>query len=184
QIQLPNIIDIYPHLNGMVNWESINPALRFPDITLPKKRLIIGVPTAQRQNASYLVPSLEQLFKNARAEDLKKMRIIVMIADLNGTSSNFVQHTLKTLKEHFMDYFNSGLLQVLVPPAEWYPDISLIPPNLNDTAERMYWRTKQNLDFAYLMIYSARMGELYLQLEDDIEVAQDYTQVYLCRCHI
>lgn len=42
----------------------------------------------------------------------------------------------------------------------------------------MYWRTKQNLDYAYLMIYAARMGKLYLQLEDDIEAAADYTYAF------
>ncbi|GMT07795.1 hypothetical protein PENTCL1PPCAC_29969, partial [Pristionchus entomophagus] len=103
------------------------------------------------------------------------MRIIVMIADMQGASSKFVQGTLTTLIERFNDQFESGLIQVIVPPAAWYPDLKALPPTFNDKADRMYWRTKQNLDYAYLMIYAARMGDLYLQLEDDLEAAPDYT---------
>ncbi|GMR60198.1 hypothetical protein PMAYCL1PPCAC_30393, partial [Pristionchus mayeri] len=177
QIQLPSIIDIYPHLIGAKDLESLNPALRYPDKRLPKKELIMGVPTILRGNVSYLVPTLEQLLQKARTEDLEKMRIIVMISDLNGASSKFVQDTLTTLKEHFNDHFESGILQVMVPPASWYPDLNALTPTFNDKPDRMYWRTKQNLDYAYLMIYAARMGNLYLQLEDDIEAAPDYTHV-------
>ncbi|GMS86414.1 hypothetical protein PENTCL1PPCAC_8589, partial [Pristionchus entomophagus] len=112
---------------------------------------------------------------NARNEDLENMRIIIMIADLEGASSDFVQNTLASLILNFKDHFSTGLLEVIVPPAAWYPDLKAVPSTLHDPADRMYWRTKQNLDYAYLMIYAARMGDLYLQLEDDIEAAVDYT---------
>ncbi|KAF8355583.1 hypothetical protein PRIPAC_97206 [Pristionchus pacificus] len=178
QLHLPNIIDIYPHLVETKELESLNPALRYPDKRMPRKELIMGVPTIQRGNVSYLVPTLEQLLQKARIEDLDKIRIIVMISDVKGASSKFVQDTLTTLKDRFNDHFESGLLQVIVPPASWYPDITSLTPTFNDKPERMYWRTKQNLDYAYLMIYAARMGKLYLQLEDDIEAAADYTYAF------
>ncbi|GMT35363.1 hypothetical protein PFISCL1PPCAC_26660, partial [Pristionchus fissidentatus] len=176
QIHLPDIIDIYPHLIETRDMASLNPALRYPDRQLPKRKLIMGVPTVQRGNATYLVPTLEQLFQKARTEDLEKIRVVVMISDENGTASTFVQETLRTLKDRFNDEFESGLLQVIIPPQAWYPaNLKNITPTFNDKPDRMYWRTKQNLDYAYMMIYAARLGELYLQLEDDIEAAPDYT---------
>ena len=34
--------------------------------------------------------------------------------------------------------------------------------------KRIQWRTKQNLDYAYLMMFAQRRGRLYLQMEDDL----------------
>ena len=37
-----------------------------------------------------------------------------------------------------------------------------------DSTERVQWRSKQNLDFAFLMMYAQSRGTFYVQLEDDI----------------
>uniref|UniRef100_A0A914S0F7 MGAT4 conserved region domain-containing protein n=1 Tax=Parascaris equorum TaxID=6256 RepID=A0A914S0F7_PAREQ len=53
----------------------------------------------------------------------------------------------------------STLLVVIVPPREWYPpDLRSIPATFDDSPERMYWRTKQNLDYIFLMLYCQRRG--------------------------
>lgn len=39
---------------------------------------------------------------------------------------------------------------------------------LGDPLERVRWRSKQNLDFAFLMSYCQPKGTFYVQLEDDI----------------
>ena len=39
---------------------------------------------------------------------------------------------------------------------------------MNDPVERVKWRTKQNLDYAFLMMYAQSRGMYYVQLEDDI----------------
>ncbi|KAJ7319689.1 hypothetical protein JRQ81_019200 [Phrynocephalus forsythii] len=36
------------------------------------------------------------------------------------------------------------------------------------------WRTKQNLDYCFLMMYAQKKGVYYIQLEDDIVVKQNY----------
>lgn len=36
------------------------------------------------------------------------------------------------------------------------------------------WRTKQNLDFAFLMMYAQPKGTFYVQLEDDIQTKKGY----------
>jgi hypothetical protein len=65
-----------------------------------------------------------------------------------------------------------GLFEVISAPNYYFPtNLNQTTPTFNDSAERMYWRTKQNLDFAYMMIY-ARLAHpnsnFYIQLEDDI----------------
>lgn len=45
---------------------------------------------------------------------------------------------------------------------------------LNDPIERVKWRTKQNLDYAFLMMYAQSRGMYYVQLEDDILTTSGY----------
>lgn len=47
-------------------------------------------------------------------------------------------------------------------------------PTLGDPPERVKWRTKQNLDFAFLMMYAQPRGTFYVQLEDDILAKKNF----------
>eukprot|EP00930_Biecheleria_cincta_P055881 TRINITY_DN42131_c0_g1_i1.p1 TRINITY_DN42131_c0_g1~~TRINITY_DN42131_c0_g1_i1.p1 ORF type:complete len:1387 (-),score=248.39 TRINITY_DN42131_c0_g1_i1:9-4130(-) len=38
-----------------------------------------------------------------------------------------------------------------------------------DGPQRQWWRSKQNLDYAFLMWYAANVSEYYMQLEDDVQ---------------
>ena len=39
---------------------------------------------------------------------------------------------------------------------------------LGDDMERVTWRSKQALDFSFLMMYAKDRGTFYVQLEDDV----------------
>eukprot|EP00927_Polykrikos_kofoidii_P008375 TRINITY_DN13476_c0_g3_i1.p1 TRINITY_DN13476_c0_g3~~TRINITY_DN13476_c0_g3_i1.p1 ORF type:complete len:1399 (+),score=171.05 TRINITY_DN13476_c0_g3_i1:127-4323(+) len=45
-----------------------------------------------------------------------------------------------------------------------------------DSDKRQWWRSKQNLDYAFLMWYAAGLSEYYMQLEDDVQVVPDFFQ--------
>lgn len=62
----------------------------------------------------------------------------------------------------------SGLIEILAPSGSFYPDFKSIKATLGDSEERTKWRTKQNLDYAYLMLYAQNRGTYYVQLEDDV----------------
>ncbi|CAG5122476.1 unnamed protein product, partial [Candidula unifasciata] len=62
----------------------------------------------------------------------------------------------------------SGLMEIIVPKSQFYPDFKNLPQTLDDTKERVRWRSKQNLDYAYLMLYAHTRGKYYIQLEDDV----------------
>ncbi|XP_075217817.1 alpha-1,3-mannosyl-glycoprotein 4-beta-N-acetylglucosaminyltransferase B-like [Lycorma delicatula] len=66
----------------------------------------------------------------------------------------------------FQDEFNSGVLEVISPSPAYYPDTSRLRITLGDPPERVRWRSKQNLDFAYLMMYSQPKAVFYDQLDD------------------
>ncbi|XP_075229515.1 alpha-1,3-mannosyl-glycoprotein 4-beta-N-acetylglucosaminyltransferase B-like [Lycorma delicatula] len=72
------------------------------------------------------------------------------------------------IKLCFQDELNSGVLKVISPSPAYYPDKSRLRITLGDPPERVCWRSKQNLDFAYLMMYSQPKAVFYVQLEDNI----------------
>jgi alpha-1,3-mannosylglycoprotein beta-1,4-N-acetylglucosaminyltransferase A/B len=45
---------------------------------------------------------------------------------------------------------------------------------LGDDMARIQWRTKQNLDISYLMMYADDRGKLYLHLEDDLTTVPNF----------
>ena len=86
---------------------------------------------------------------------------------------------------------DSGLIEIISPPAGFYPDMSslkqtlgniveklltifpwwsilIIPIVPGDDMERVTWRSKQALDFSFLMMYAKDRGTFYVQLEDDV----------------
>ena len=44
----------------------------------------------------------------------------------------------------------------------------------NDAPSRVHWRTKQNIDYAYLFSYSRNISQFYMQIEDDVLAADNF----------
>ena len=78
------------------------------------------------------------------------------------------------IKEKFKDSLESGLLEVVVPSPNYYPPLDNLPSTFNDPPERVKWRAKQNLDYAFLMMYAQSRAVFYVQLEDDIIATPGY----------
>lgn len=68
-------------------------------------------------------------------------------------------------------------MDVISPPASYYPDLDNLRQTLGDPIERVRWRTKQNLDFAFLMMYAQPKGTFYVQLEDDILAKKNFVSI-------
>ena len=63
---------------------------------------------------------------------------------------------------------DTGLIEIISPPGEFYPDMASLKQTLGDDMERVTWRSKQALDFSFLMMYAKDRGTFYVQLEDDV----------------
>lgn len=84
----------------------------------------------------------------------------------------------------FKSELDSGLLDVIVPPAEFYPDLAHLMRHdkvFNDSAERVKWRTKQNYDFAYLMAYAQKRGKYYLQVNSKTKSVGEIYKIVVFR---
>lgn len=76
--------------------------------------------------------------------------------------------------QSFEQVLKDGILEIISPPASFYPDMRDVKANLGDPVERVRWRSKQNLDYAFLMMYALKRGVYYVQLEDDIQTKPGY----------
>lgn len=75
---------------------------------------------------------------------------------------------ISTCISRFPSQVESGLIEVVAPSVTYYPSFDKLRITLGDPPERVRWRSKQNLDFAFLMSYAQPKGTFYVQLEDDI----------------
>ena len=113
--------------------------------------------------------NIELVFDHISDNDAKGVLVILMIAELNDTE--YVNSTAERIGNVFRKQLDAGQLEVIAPLAHFYPDLNSLKQTLGDTPERVYWRSKQNLDYAFLMMYATqRSSAYYVQLEDDILV--------------
>ncbi|XP_058049024.1 alpha-1,3-mannosyl-glycoprotein 4-beta-N-acetylglucosaminyltransferase-like protein MGAT4D [Ahaetulla prasina] len=159
----PGTICYYlPHLRK--NGDAI-----YPKIITGQSRtgvfLVIGISSVRRKKESYLMSTLSSLFNGMSKYQKKNCIIIVLIAEVNST---YVNSVAGSIIKSFPNEVNSGALEVISPHESFYPDFSNLKETFGDSKERVRWRSKQNLDYSFLMMYAQQKGTYYLQLEDDI----------------
>lgn len=167
-LHLPSIYNYLPHLLR-------SPGSTSPAFKLSKSRhsvsLVLGVPTVRRQVQSYLMTTLANLITSMTPLEMKECVIVVFVAEWD---IDYVHQVAAQIERKFPEHLESGLLEVISPPESFYPDMNNLRQTLGDPIERVRWRTKQNLDFAFLMMYAQPKGTFYVQLEDDIQTKKGY----------
>ncbi|XP_039287074.1 alpha-1,3-mannosyl-glycoprotein 4-beta-N-acetylglucosaminyltransferase B isoform X2 [Nilaparvata lugens] len=161
-LRLPSTYHFVPHL-------LLNPSSLRPAYALSKGRqgvsVALGVPTVKREDQSYLIATLQNLLEAMSQEEEDDSLIVVFIAE---TDEEYILQVANDIKQHFEKEIECGLIEVIAPSPSYYPDLTQLRATLGDSPERVRWRSKQNLDFAYLMMYSQPKAVFYVQLEDDI----------------
>ncbi|KAJ4945934.1 hypothetical protein JOQ06_023612, partial [Pogonophryne albipinna] len=191
----PNIYLYLPHLR-------LHPDSLLPNVLLGQGRhgvsIVLGIPTVKREKQSYLISTLGSLFYSLTASQQQDLLMIVFVAESEGkqlfltnrfyesldlipppegtaiTDSDYVASIAETIKTNFPKEVQSGLLEVVSPHQHYYPDFTLLGETFGDSKDRVKWRTKQNLDFSFLMLYAHDKGRFYVQLEDDVVAKAGY----------
>ncbi|XP_039285985.1 alpha-1,3-mannosyl-glycoprotein 4-beta-N-acetylglucosaminyltransferase B isoform X2 [Nilaparvata lugens] len=177
-MRLPSGYDFLPHL--LLSPSSINPSF-----ILSKGRtgvsVAFGIPTVKREDQIYVLATLQNLLDGMSQVEKDNTIIIVLIAE---TNEDYILQITNSIQHDFQPHLDSGLIEVIVPAASFYPDLSKIKTNyLNEPTDRFHWRTKQNLDFAYLMMYSHTKSKYYVQLEDDILAIPNFATIMVKAAH-
>ncbi len=124
-----------------------------------------------RPRENYLKSTLKSLVENLSGKEAGDTLIIVFVAEENAEN---VAKVAGTIQSGFGNETLSGLIEVIGPPPDFYPDFDALKPTLGDSADRMCWRTKQNLDYVLLMSYARGRGKYYVQLQDDVHTKPGY----------
>uniref|UniRef100_A0AAZ3NRY3 Alpha-1,3-mannosyl-glycoprotein 4-beta-N-acetylglucosaminyltransferase B n=1 Tax=Oncorhynchus tshawytscha TaxID=74940 RepID=A0AAZ3NRY3_ONCTS len=133
--------------------------------------IVMGVPSVKREVHSYLTDTLSSLMTELSAAEKEDLVGIVQLFLFPSLSPS---PTLSPLSVRFPVEIQSGLLEVISPSVHFYPDFSRLKESFGDPKERVRWRTKQNLDYCFLMMYAQSKGTYYVQLEDDIVARPNY----------
>ncbi|XP_030045247.1 alpha-1,3-mannosyl-glycoprotein 4-beta-N-acetylglucosaminyltransferase B [Microcaecilia unicolor] len=172
RLSLP-LLNLYFYLPHLLEQEdSLQPNIIFTQGRTGVS-LVMGIPTVKRSKESYLMGTLNSLFYEMSAEEKNDCLVIVFVAEINV---QFVNAIAETIIHAFPHEVQSGMIEVISPPPAYYPDFSNIKETFGDSKERVRWRTKQNLDYSFLMLYAQPKGTFYIQLEDDIIAKPGYFQ--------
>lgn len=142
--------------------------------------IVIGVPTVQRDRISYLEQTLRSLFDNMfndeQAEHVRPtVKVLVFIGEVNSTYVDAKMNEITTQFAHQLDF---GLLEVISVAEDYYPEdwSEVVHLQFGDALERTKWRSKQNLDQIFLMMYisSQLKPSYYLMMEDDVVADKGY----------
>ncbi|XP_028309435.1 alpha-1,3-mannosyl-glycoprotein 4-beta-N-acetylglucosaminyltransferase C isoform X2 [Gouania willdenowi] len=136
-----------------------------------QRYLTIGMSSVKRKKGSYLIPTLESVFSQSSPQELSSLQVVVLLADFD---LSWIMDTVKRIKEGFSSELDQGQLLIIHVPQVWYPPVTGLKRNYNDASDRVTFRSKQNLDYSFLTLYSAGLGRYYLQLEDDVSSAKNF----------
>ncbi|XP_029361842.1 alpha-1,3-mannosyl-glycoprotein 4-beta-N-acetylglucosaminyltransferase C-like isoform X2 [Echeneis naucrates] len=139
--------------------------------SIPQKYLSIGLSSVKRKKGRYLIPTLQSLFSQSSLEERSSMVVVVLLADFSDSWRNT---TVGEIKASFASELEQGQLVVIHVPQDWYPPLTGLKRNYNDAPERVSFRSKQNLDYSFLIYYTAGLSQFYLQLEDDVSSAKNF----------
>ncbi|XP_022785062.1 LOW QUALITY PROTEIN: alpha-1,3-mannosyl-glycoprotein 4-beta-N-acetylglucosaminyltransferase C-like [Stylophora pistillata] len=176
--EVKEIIDEYPlgiekknHLcpsDQVLRSSMVNKLGRYP---LQQRHLTIGVTSISRPDgANYLLKTILSLLDNMNDAEKNKTFMAVFLADFDKIlKANAALDLLKLFRKE-------NLLHVIEISPEYYPDLSNVRLKYGASQERSAWRSKQNLDFAFLMCYCRKLSTYYLHIEDDVMASPSLIQ--------
>ncbi|KAG7241931.1 hypothetical protein INR49_024678 [Caranx melampygus] len=170
QVLQPNFYLYMPHLRQQ-------PGSLKPNVVLGQGRgvsMVLGIPTVKRDKQSYLVSTLSSLLSGLIPSQQQDLLIIIFVAE--QTDLVHVSSVAETIRSKFPKEVQIGLLKVISPSAYYYPDFSSLRETLGDSKDRV-WRTKQNLDYSFLMLMSKQhRGKLFQTC--DLPVITDFFPMF------
>ena len=140
----------------------------------------MGIPVVYREYnrtiASYIGQTLQSLIKPLTDDEKELIQFILILAD---ESRDRREYCLQKILHSFNKEVESGLINIIAIPTRYYLQLHNLPSTYNDGVSRMYWRSKQALDYAYTFNYVSNLCEYYIQHEDDVIARKNYFKIIL-----
>ncbi|WAR26873.1 MGT4C-like protein, partial [Mya arenaria] len=119
----------------------------------------------------YLIDTVDSIVNKTTDAEKKEVTVVIMLCDLNST---FNEHISERVFNRYKPHVESGFIQIIHAEKSIYPDLEHVKQTFGDAKDRLKWRAKQNVDFAFLMHYCINISDYYLQLEDDVIAASNF----------
>ncbi|NXJ05074.1 MGT4C acetylglucosaminyltransferase, partial [Odontophorus gujanensis] len=136
-----------------------------------KKYLAVGLASVRRPRGYYLPATLQSLFEQSSEEELQEMVVVVHLADADP---GWNAQVAADIGQRFAPQILMGRLVLIHAPHKFYPTLEGLKRNYNDPEERVKFRSKQNVDYAFLFTFAANLSSYYLMIEDDVLSAKSF----------
>nr|XP_056708107.1 alpha-1,3-mannosyl-glycoprotein 4-beta-N-acetylglucosaminyltransferase C-like [Euleptes europaea] len=179
-INLENVIGKMPRNPNFTVIEHVMGPLPIPYKYLlgypptKKKFLTIGISSVHREREQYLLRTLESIFSHCKPEERDLITIVIYLAN---NDSKLNEQSAKEIEAQFGELVNEGRLLVIESSLTGYPPLSRMKGIFADTEGKALYRSKQNVDYAYLLNFCANLSWYYLMLEDDIVCANSFVLI-------
>ncbi|KAK1168814.1 hypothetical protein AOXY_G9692 [Acipenser oxyrinchus oxyrinchus] len=139
---------------------------------LPRKRyLTIGLSSVKRKRGNYVLETIKSIFDQSSYEELKEIVVVIHLAEFNlAWCESLVQDITRKFAHHVI----AGRLLVIHAPEEYYPVLDGLKRNYNDPEDRVRFRSKQNVDYAFLLNFCSNLSDYYMMLEDDVRCSKNF----------
>ena len=121
----------------------------------------------------YLNETLQSIVQETSTVDRQDLIILIFLSDFKKTLKD---NMLNFLMKKYKSFFESGFMQIMQIKKDLYPKFTHLKHNYNDTDPRVKWRSKQAVDFAFMFYYGKTLSEYYLQIEDDVICATNFSK--------
>ncbi|XP_056383942.1 alpha-1,3-mannosyl-glycoprotein 4-beta-N-acetylglucosaminyltransferase C-like [Hyla sarda] len=137
----------------------------------PKRFLSIGISSVKRNKESYLLTTIQSIFGHCSQNELDELVVVIYLANARHTDN---RDTAEKIKHHFPEEIAAGHLIVISSYINGYPLLDGLRRNYNDSPDRVRFRSKQNVDYAFLVNFCANLSHYYLMLEDDVTCSVNF----------
>ncbi|NXN11432.1 MGT4C acetylglucosaminyltransferase, partial [Indicator maculatus] len=133
--------------------------------------LAVGLASVRRPRGFYLPATLQSLFQQSTEQELQELVVVVHLAD---PDPSWNRQVAASIAQRFAQHILLGRLLLIHAPHQFYPTLEGLKRNYNDPEERVRFRSKQNLDYAFLFAFAANLSSYYLMIEDDVRCAKSF----------
>ncbi|XP_062574821.1 alpha-1,3-mannosyl-glycoprotein 4-beta-N-acetylglucosaminyltransferase C-like isoform X2 [Saccostrea cucullata] len=136
--------------------------------------LTIGIPTVKREKDEYILNTVQSIVNCTKEHELSEIYIVVFLADFDAKWKEDISNRLR---KNFQNIISKGTLHVIQAWESFYPPLDNLKHTFVDPETKKKWRAKQNVDYAFLFLYSQVLATYYIQLEDDIYTIPGYLTI-------
>uniref|UniRef100_A0A8D0L5Z4 Alpha-1,3-mannosyl-glycoprotein 4-beta-N-acetylglucosaminyltransferase C n=1 Tax=Sphenodon punctatus TaxID=8508 RepID=A0A8D0L5Z4_SPHPU len=140
-------------------------------LPIQKKLLTVGLCSVKRKRGNYLLETLRSVFEKSTSDELSEMVVVVHLAD---PDTEWNAQVVEDIAKRFSLHLLRGRLLVIHAPQEYYPSLEGLKHNFNDAEERVQFRSKHNVDYAYLLSFAANLSTYYIMIEDDVQCSKSF----------